>query len=106
MKCYLVLDLKIVDLKQFMRYVQNIPVFIKKYGGRYIVEGVEPTLLEGEWVPQRLVILEFPSRQAAEDFHSDPDVQPWFEIRRNSTVSNLIMAEGTSWHEQNEKNVV
>ena len=102
MKCYLVLDLKVVNLNDFMTYVKNIPAFLKKHGGKYIVEGVEPILLEGDWHPERLVILEFPSRQAAESFYTDPEVQPMFDVRRNSTVSKLIMADGASWKEQNK----
>ena len=97
MKCYLVLDLKIINLEEFMTYVKNMPAYLQKHGGRYIVEGVEPRLLEGDWLPDRLVILEFPSRDAAESFHSDPDIQPLFDVRRNSTVSKLILAEGSSW---------
>ena len=100
MKCYLILDLTIKDLKEFMRYVKKIPEFLDKHGGRYIIEGVEPKLLEGDWLPERLVILEFPSRQAAESFNSDPEIQPWFDIRRNSTVSKLIIADGCSWKGQ------
>lgn len=101
MKCYLILDLKIVDLKEFMNYVKSIPEFLRKHEGRYLVEGVEPKRLEGDWLPERLVILEFPSRQAAERFNTDPEIQSLFDIRRNSTVSNLILAEGSSWKEQN-----
>src|SRR3954467_9736402 len=60
MKAYLVLDLAINDFASFKSYIERIPTFIAKHGGRYIVQGVVPTPVEGDWRPERMVILEFP----------------------------------------------
>jgi len=94
MKGYLVLDLSIIELNGFMEYVQKIPEFIKKHGGRYLVQGVKPELMEGDWVPDRLVVLEFPSPDDAKSFLSDPDAQALFALRHKTTKSNLILAAG------------
>ena len=99
MSAYLVLDLTIKDLPTFMHYVKNIPTFLRKHNARYLVEGVEPETIEGDWKPQRMVILEFPSKEAAKSFLTDPDVQPLFKIRQESTISNLVLADGSSWRE-------
>jgi uncharacterized protein (DUF1330 family) len=58
MKAYLVLDFSVRDLRGFPPYVDAIPAFIE-HGGRYIVRGVEATVMEGDWGPERMVILEF-----------------------------------------------
>ena len=94
MKGYLVLDLKISDLNGFMEYVDKIPHFIKKHGGRYLVQGVVPESIEGNWLPERLVILEFPSTNKAKEFLADPEAQPLFSLRHKTTDSQLILAEG------------
>lgn len=94
MKGYLVLDLAINELNGFMEYVQKIPEFIKKHGGKYIIQGVEPELMEGSWLPQRLVVLEFPTKEAAKEFLNDPDAENLFALRKETTKSNLILAEG------------
>ena len=94
MKGYLVLDLAINEISGFMEYVQKIPEFIKKHGGKYIVQGVEPELMEGSWLPQRLVLLEFPTKIAAKEFLNDPEAQQLFSLRKETTTSNLILAEG------------
>jgi uncharacterized protein (DUF1330 family) len=60
MKAYLVLDLTINDFAGFSAYIAAIPVHIARHGGKYIVQGVELTCIEGDWKPQRMVILEFP----------------------------------------------
>ena len=96
MKGYLVLDLSINDLNGFMEYAEKIPAFIAKHGGQYIVQGVIPELMEGDWQPDRLVILEFPSQENAKEFLSDPEAQSLFAIRHKTTKSKLILAEGCS----------
>lgn len=94
MTAYLVLDFQITDLPGFMPYVEQIPAFIEKHGGRYIVRGVEPTVMEGDWKPERMVILEFPSSDQARAFLADPEAQDLFAIRHRTTVSKLVLVEG------------
>lgn len=94
MTAYLVLDLKITDLRGFLPYADAIPAFIEKHGGRYLVRGAEPTVMEGRWAPERLVILAFPSPDHARGFLADPDAQPLFAVRHRTTESRLILVEG------------
>jgi len=94
MTAYLVLDFAVRDLRGFLPYVEAIPAFIEKHGGRYIVRGERPIVKEGGWAPERLVILEFPSRQNAEAFLADPDVQPLFAVRHRTTDSKLVLVDG------------
>lgn len=94
MKGYLILDFTINDFDGFMKYIEEIPAFISKHGGRYVVQGSEPELMEGDWCPQRIVVLEFPSRERAKAFLDDPDAQSLFAIRHSTTTSKLILAEG------------
>ena len=94
MSAYLVLDFAVRDLSGFLPYVDAIPAFIAKHGGRYIVRGVEPTVMDGEWSPERVVILEFPSRENAKAFLGDPDAQALFALRHRTTDSKLILVDG------------
>jgi len=94
MKAYLVLDFAVRDLPDFMEYVRKVPDFIAAHGGRYIVQGTVPTSVEGDWQPERMVILEFPSRDAAEGFLNDPGFQELAKIRHRSTDSKLVLVDG------------
>ena len=94
MKAYLILDFTIHDLDKFYEYINKIPEFIKKHSGRYIVQGEVPTVMEGDWSPERVVVLEFPSRDNANHFLEDPEAQSLFAIRHNTTTSKLIMVDG------------
>lgn len=93
-KGYLILDLSINNIESFMEYIEKIPEFIKKHGGRYIVQGVVPEVMEGDWNPERVVVLEFPSKEKAKEFLRDPEAQSLFTLRHNSTTSKLILADG------------
>jgi len=93
-KAYLVLDLAINDFAAFSPYIAAIPAHIARHQGRYIVQGVEPTPIEGDWTPQRLVIIEFPERSNAEAFLSDPSIQGLFKVRHETTTSKLVLVDG------------
>ena len=94
MKAYLVLDLEVRDFAGFSAYVAAIPAHIARHGGRYIVQGAPPTVIEGDWTPQRLVILEFPDRAHAEAFLGDPGLRDLFKVRHDTTTSKLVLVEG------------
>jgi uncharacterized protein (DUF1330 family) len=94
MKGYLVLDFSISELEGFLEYAEKIPAFIEKHGGKYIVQGVVPETMEGQWSPDRLVILEFPTPKNAKEFLADPEAQNLFALRHRTTNSQLILAEG------------
>jgi uncharacterized protein (DUF1330 family) len=93
MKAYLVLDLAIRDMMGFAPYVAAIPKVFAKHGGRYLVQGSVPTVIEGDWAPERLVVIEFPSRGDAQAFLADPDAEPLFAIRHRTTISKLVLVD-------------
>jgi uncharacterized protein (DUF1330 family) len=94
MKAYLVLDLTVSDMSGFSKYIAEIPAYISKHSGRYIVRGVRPTVIEGDWKPERVVMIEFPTREKAQAFLSDPDIQNLFSIRHATTTSRLLLVDG------------
>ncbi len=94
MKAYLVLDFSINDLGGFMKYAADIPAFIARHSGRYLVKGDTPTTIEGDWNPERMVILEFPERENAEAFLGDPEIQALFKVRHDTTTSKLVLCDG------------
>ncbi len=95
MKAYLVLDLAVHDFAGFTPYIAKVPTYIERYGGRYIVRGAEPKTIEGDWAPQRLVIIEFPTRSNAEQFLDDPEFRELAKIRHKTTTCKLVLVEGS-----------
>lgn len=93
MKAYLVLDLSIHDLDGFQEYIAKIPEFIERHAGRYVVRGAVPTAIEGDWCPERLAVIEFASRETARAFLQDPEAQPLFALRHQTTTSKLVLVD-------------
>ena len=94
MKAYLVLDLTVHDFGSFREYIEKVPAFIARHGGKYIVQGAEPVPLEGDWRPERMVILEFPARENATAFLTDPEFQGLLGLRHRTTTSKLVLVVG------------
>ena len=94
MKAYLVLELSVNDFGGFRKYIAEIPAFIAKHSGKYLVQGVQPTVIEGDWKPERMVIIEFPERKNAAAFLSDPEIQDLFKVRHDTTTSKLVLVDG------------
>lgn len=94
MKAYLVLDLSVHDFAGFRNYIAEIPAHIARHHGKYIVQGAVPTPIEGDWKPERLVIIEFPARENAQAFLGDPEIADLFKVRHATTTSKLVLADG------------
>jgi uncharacterized protein (DUF1330 family) len=94
MKAYLVLDLTVNDFGGFRKYIAEIPAFIARHSGKYIVQGAQPMTIEGDWKPERMVILEFPAREKAQAFLGDPEIQDLFKVRHDTTTSKLVLVDG------------
>ncbi len=58
MAAYLIADVEITDQAGFEEYRKVVPRTIEKYGGRFLVRGGKFEVLEGEWSPKRVVVLQ------------------------------------------------
>ena len=94
MSAYVVVQEDITDEATFDSYHKQVVPMITAHGGRYIVRGGKFTVLEGEWAMPRLVIIEFPSRQAAEGWYRSPEYQKILPLRLKSGKGNLVIVDG------------
>ena len=94
MPAYLIADITVHDPVRYREYVENVPELIRKHGGVYRVRGGDLDVLEGDWSPSRLIVLEFPDREAALAFHNDPAYEPFRNLRQSITDSNLLVVDG------------
>lgn len=94
MAAYLIVNIEIIDPAAFERYREAVPPLIARHGGRYLVRGGETRQLEGSRPWHRVVVLEFPSREAAEACYADPDYAPLLALRLASTNSDAVLVDG------------
>lgn len=94
MPAYIVVDGEVTDPVRYEAYKKLAQAAIAKHGGRYLVRGGETSVLEGEWQPQRIVVLEFPSANAIKRFYSSPEYQAARAEREGAARMNIIAVEG------------
>jgi uncharacterized protein (DUF1330 family) len=94
MKAYAIAAETVKDQTMFDRYRSVVPETLTAFGGQFLVRGGNLTVLEGEWPHPRLVIIEFPSRAAAEGWYRSAEYQKVISLRLNSAVGNLIIVDG------------
>jgi len=61
-----------------------------------LVRGGASETLEGDWQPKRLVVLEFPSVDAAKAFYHSEQYKPLLDMRKKAGHSNLVLVEGAA----------
>jgi uncharacterized protein (DUF1330 family) len=94
MKAYVIAAETINDQATFDEYKKLVPETVVPFGGKFVVRGGELTNLEGQWPHPRLVIIEFPSRAAAEGWYRSAAYRKIISLRLESTVGNLIIIDG------------
>lgn len=94
MTAYLIANVDVRDRDMFEAYRERVPPVIEKFGGRYLVRGGELHPVEGNLGLKRLVVLEFPSMEAARRFYDSPDYAPLLKLRSDSTASDIVLVEG------------
>lgn len=53
-----------------------------------------PELLEGQWAGKKVIILEFPSIQAARDWYHSPEYQACIGLRDDAADGDVVLLEG------------
>ena len=95
MKAYVIAAETIRDQAMFDAYRKEVLGTIVPFGGQFVVRGGNLTVIEGEWPHPRLVIIEFPSRAAAEGWYRSADYQKVIALRLRSSSGNLIIVDGS-----------
>jgi uncharacterized protein (DUF1330 family) len=97
MPAYIAVDIKINDPETYDRYKTMAPPSIAKYGGTYLARGGQTKILEGSWAPQRFVILEFPTLEAAEGWWNSPEYAPAKALRQSCADTDMLLVEGKAF---------
>ncbi len=96
MAAYLIADVDISDAAVFEEYRREVPATEQRYGGRYLGRGGATKVLEGDWEPHRLVILEFPDMKSLLDWYNSPEYSRLKAIRERCAKTRIIALEGVA----------
>ena len=94
MAAYIIVDVDEQDEVRFERYKQLVPATAAQYGGRYLVRGGMHETLEGNWHPTHLIVLEFPSVEAAKVWYESEEYEKIKPLRREHARSDMVLVNG------------
>lgn len=94
MKAYMLAFVRVNDLETFNReYIEKAVPIVERHGGITVAVDENPVTIEGTVPGGRVVIVEFPTKQAAEGFYDDPDYQATKVWRQKVSESDSVILE-------------
>ena len=94
MPAYAIFDITVHDPVRYEEYKKLAPPAIAAYGGKYLVRGGQLDVLEGDWNPSRIVVLEFPTAEQARAWIDSPEYREARALRRATATTNAILVVG------------
>lgn len=94
MSAYVIANVTVKDPVRYEDYRRLVTPTLAKFGGRFIIRGGRVDVLEGDWRPSRLVLIEFPSADAAREWWSSPEYSEARRIRQATSEGTLLLLEG------------
>ena len=94
MPAYLIVEIEVTDPVGYEEYKKQASSTIQAQGGKYIVRGGKTEVLEGDWQPKRLVVLEFPSMDRAKEWLHCEEYREPRKLRQRTAKTNMVLVEG------------
>jgi uncharacterized protein (DUF1330 family) len=94
MPAYVIVETDITDPERYEQYKAASPAAIAAGGGRFLVRGGELVVLEGDWQPSRLVLLEFEDLAAAKRWYASEVYQEARKLREGAAHLRLVAVQG------------
>ncbi len=93
MAAYIIVDIEITDPENYETVKKLTPPIVARYGGKYLSRGGMTEVIEGDWHPKRLVIIEFKDSQQAKNWLDSPEFAPIRELRAKTTITRMVLTE-------------
>ena len=94
MPAYVIVEVEIHNPVEYEEYKKLTPAAITAYGGRFIVRGGKTETLEGDWKPERIVVLEFPDTEKAREWWNSIEYAGAKVIRQRVADTQMILVDG------------
>lgn len=94
MAAYFIANISVTDPEGYQEYADRAPETIAEHGGKYIVRAGDQQVMEGDWQPNRLVVIEFPNREMAMKWYNSPDYQAILPLRQANSSGSIVLVDG------------
>ncbi len=94
MAAYVIVETDVTDPERYERYKARSSGAVAASGGRYLARGGELAVLEGDWRPSRLVVLEFEDLAAAKRWYESEGYQEARKLREGAAHLRMVAVQG------------
>ncbi len=91
---YIIADVTVTNAEQYEDYKKWSSAAMQAHGAEVCVRGGKVEVIEGDWSPTRLVMLKFPSVEAAKAFNASPEYGKARTARQGAAIMRMIVVEG------------
>ena len=91
---YIIANVSVTDASQYEEYKKLSSIAMKAHGAEVCVRGGPVQLLEGDWQPERVVVLKFASVENARAFYNSVEYSRARQSRAGAAVMRMIVVEG------------
>ena len=94
MPAYIIVEIEVVDPVGYEEYKKQAAATVHQYGGKYIARGGKTEVLEGDWQPKRIVVLQFDSMERAREWLNCEEYREPRKLRHATAKTNMLLIEG------------
>jgi len=94
MAVYFLVDVKVEDPETYEEYRKLVRPTVDLYDGKFLARGGTIETIEGDWQPERLVIIEFADSEAFQRWYDSPEYTSARAIRFAASTSRAVLLQG------------
>ena len=94
MTAFVIFDIEVTDPENYEGYKQLAAPTVEMFGGKYVARGGQTEILEGDWSPKRIVLIQFESVERAKAWINSSEYSEARALRHKYSVSKAIVVEG------------
>jgi uncharacterized protein (DUF1330 family) len=94
MAAYVIVNIEVTEPVGYEEYKKLAAPAVAACGGKYVARGGAADILEGSWVPKRLVILEFESVAQAKSWWASEEYRVAKDLRQKTAITDMVVVEG------------
>ena len=93
-KAYMVVQVDVTNAQQYQEYAKLTPDIVASFGGRFLARAGRTVTLEGPPARPRVVVIEFPSFEKAQEFYRSPAYTAARKLREGAAQAQFVAVEG------------
>ena len=91
---YILANVRVTDPQQYEQYKKLSTIAMQAHGAEVCVRGGATEVLEGDWTPDRVVLLKFASKEQARSFYDSVEYEAAKQARAGAAVMRMVLIEG------------